>query len=182
MSETPNPPNHYIDRLTEFDQQAYCAVGIFTAWFACCEDMLTFILAFLTEASDAKKFRLVVSGMDARVKCERLRKAIKAYSEMDENFKVRLTFYEQTLIKLRNNIAHSMCTPIAAENRIYFNHFSRTHLHDEKPDHIDLDKLHYICDWLAWYANDLQECAQHVPSTKKVRIDTPQSPPPTVFD
>jgi hypothetical protein len=182
MPKPQNWPDHYIDvTLDDFERRSYCAIGVFTAWFAACEDMLTYILAYLTDAGDTEKFHLVVSGMDARVKCERLRKAIRAYSDMDGNFKERLGFYEGRIIKTRNKLAHSLCTPLEREKRIYFNHFSRTHLDARKPDHINLEDLLCLCDWLAWYANDLQECARRVPETGKVRIDDPQSPPPKVF-
>jgi hypothetical protein len=59
------------------DRDMFLHVGYFLCWFAHVELNLTFLLARAINHRQLDDFELLVKGMDARVKCERLRKALK---------------------------------------------------------------------------------------------------------
>jgi hypothetical protein len=82
-------------------------VGNFNWNFGTAEFSITLLLWVFAGRQDMGNFELLVKGMDARVKVERLRKAIKLNgSSLGPNFKERLSHFEQTHINIRNKLAH----------------------------------------------------------------------------
>ena len=59
------------------DRDLYLHIGYFMSWFSAVELKITFFLALVLDDRQLEDFELLVKGMDARVKCERLRKACK---------------------------------------------------------------------------------------------------------
>lgn len=57
------------------DRDLYLHAGYFMTWFNQIESQLTFLLAKVLGMRDLEQFELLIGGMDARVKCERLKKA-----------------------------------------------------------------------------------------------------------
>lgn len=79
---------------------------------------LTRLLAFLVGMNNMKTFDLLCKGMDARVKCERLRKAAKQAHPLGPIFTDQLSRFEQKSIAVRNKVSHSW--PVLDNGTIYF--------------------------------------------------------------
>lgn len=98
-------------------------IGHFMMWFGTAEMFLTRILAFALDINDMRKFELLVKGMDARVKCERFRKATKSHLPAGPILLKALSRFENKMIPLRNKISHSW--PVLHEETVYFCHVGR---------------------------------------------------------
>ncbi len=57
------------------DKEMPSHLGVYLQWFGIAEVCITTMLAIVLRFSDWEKFEIIVRGMDARVKCERLRQA-----------------------------------------------------------------------------------------------------------
>lgn len=93
-------------------------IGHFMMWFGTTEMFLTRTLAFTLNMRDLQRFDLLCKGMDARVKCERLRKSIKQYHSAGPVFLAELKRFEEKSIPLRNRISHSW--PVQHDGTVYF--------------------------------------------------------------
>lgn len=61
-------------------------IGHFIMWFGTAEMFLTRLLAHLVGMHDMEKFDLLCKGMDARIKCERFKKAAKQAGGLGKSF------------------------------------------------------------------------------------------------
>ena len=108
-------PGHAVSalrriHLSESERIVPSHLGFFLMWFGIAELTLTEMLAYVLGQQDMGRFELLVRGMDARVKCERLRKACKKYRPMGPGLSKAVAYLEQESIPLRNKLAH--CWPV----------------------------------------------------------------------
>jgi hypothetical protein len=84
------------------------ATGYYLYWFASVEIVITHLLVHvLGYDGDPEKVDILVSGMDARVKCERLKRASDRYKPLGPNLSELLEHFADKHIDLRNLISHS---------------------------------------------------------------------------
>lgn len=167
-----------IDDLTHQEIRHYAIVGKFFTNFAFCELILTHLLAHLIKARDMEAFELVVRGMDARVKSERMRRAFAKYGLMGEGFKVRLDFFDKHAIPLRNLLAHNA-------------HFAPSHDADHlligrpsKPasflpgesETVSVERIEDVSDWLHGWAMAIATTLP-IRDGQIFEIDHPAMPP-----
>jgi hypothetical protein len=99
---------------------AYTHLGHFMAWFSIAEMNLTVTLGVVVQAANMESFELLVRGMDARIKCERLRAAVTAVSTLGPNIASRIDHFEKKICKLRNLMAHRWPAFDEASQTVYF--------------------------------------------------------------
>ena len=132
-------------------------IGHFIMWFGTAEMFLTRLLAHLVGMHDMEKFDLLCKGMDARIKCERFKKAAKQAGGLGKKFSDELSYFEKKSIPLRNRISHSW--PVQHEETIYFctvksGAFSPT---DFKKDGTEISTLALFAEgfWLNGFAKNI---------------------------
>lgn len=170
------------------DRHVYLHVGHFMLWFAAAEVGVTLLLALATRSIDIKGFRQLVRGMDARVKCERLRSAAKDYKPIGPNLATRLEFFEKTMVKTRNLLTHSAVLLPEPRQMIYFASFGAFGTHDAPPDYdgdaapsMEAIELFKQGLWLNSFHTDLESVAREDAHSTTLEIDHPRSPTPTEF-
>jgi hypothetical protein len=99
----------------------YLDLGYFISWFAVSEFRITSLLQAATTSQNTTAFDLLTKGMDARVKCERLRAACDLFLPMGSNLDTRLGVFERHIIPLPNKLAHSF---VACPHPFTTMHFS----------------------------------------------------------
>lgn len=82
-------------------------VGYFITWYSAVELGITALLAFAAKAPDLTTFDTLCSGMDLRVKIERLRKILKSRGGIGVNLDTRLRLIDDKARRTRNRLAHS---------------------------------------------------------------------------
>lgn len=173
-------------KLFEDARDLYLHIGYFITWFTTVETHLTFQLAITLDYSQLGDFELLVKGMDARVKCERLRKACKNRRPMGTNFAKRLLFFEKRMIPLRNKLTHSLVAMPDRSGAFYFTSLSRIpsaalgldHV-GEPPESMTGHQLFEHGFWLNCFAADLAEVLRTGFRGKTLEIDHPRSRLPT---
>jgi hypothetical protein len=128
------------------------------------------------------KFEILVSGMDARVKCERLRKASK-FMEAGPNLKARLLHFENKIIPIRNKFSHRVPALRSGSQTIHF--VTTANLQEipqrkeeEQEEAITYDSLFEHAEWLNWFAQELARALDHSALTGKLEIDHPKTTVP----
>lgn len=89
------------------DGDLYSDIGFFATWYGLAELQITRLLAQYTGSHDLEAFDILCRGMDARVKIERLRLAIKRRAKIGTELHLRLAFFSDNIIGLRNSLMHS---------------------------------------------------------------------------
>jgi hypothetical protein len=146
----------------EADLPLHC--GYYLIWYAAVEFQITTMLAIVLDFPRWERLHHLIRGMDARIKCARLREAAAEFRPLGENLAARLTFFENHCIPLRNKLAHS--TPIFdSKSRIV--HFTNTRYMPVPVDgdlnrewqsdapQIHLDDFFSQACWLNLFATDL---------------------------
>lgn len=170
------------------DRHVYLYVGHFMLWFSAVEVGITLLLALATKSIDVKGFRHLARGMDARVKCERLRAACRDYKPMGDNLSTRLEFFEKTMVKTRNNLTHSVVLLPEPREKLYFASFGAFGTHDAPPDY-DGDQAPHVPAlevfkqglWLNLFDTDLRAVAHGEAQASILEIDHPRSPTPKEY-
>lgn len=90
------------------DRDLYLHIGHFLTWYNMVEWRLTVLMAMVAGEKDLAAFSLLVRGMDAKTKVQRLRKlcAVKKRT-IGPNLLSRLKYYEDKSCTLRDRISHS---------------------------------------------------------------------------
>lgn len=141
------------------DSHLNALMGNYLIWFAVCEVALTSYLAFALRIGDFERLDYVVRGMDARVKCDRLRKAAARYHKLGDSFRKSLEIFERSVIPLRNLLAHSW--PSIHDNRLYFTSFAMSAPGGQiasgrvEADYISLDDFTLHSMWVEQMAKHL---------------------------
>src|SRR5262245_40995008 len=90
------------------DHALHVHIGYFVVWYSKAELGLTYLLALVCRISDFEAFELLVRGMDAGNKVRRLRDICKKRRLIiPEAFAGRLKYFQRTIVKTRNRVAHS---------------------------------------------------------------------------
>ena len=149
---------------------------------------MTFLLAKTLDYQPLDDFELLVRGMDARVKCERLRKACKGRKPFGPNFSARLKHFEDNAIGLRNKVAHRWPTLPEGSSVVYFSTLSAMPFAASglqqiglAPDGMSLLKFFENGLWLNFYCNDLNPLCGDKFARETLEIDHPRSPMPPAF-
>ena len=101
-------------KLSVFDAECipqYAALGIFHCWFSAVELTITYMLAKFCGTIDTEVFYIVSKGMDARVKCERLKSIASRSTTFGKNFTRALKDFEEVVIPTRNALSHHALLP-----------------------------------------------------------------------
>ena len=169
--------------LTGDDARLSLHLGNYLQWFGIAEVNVTTMLAFILNLTQWEQLEYVVRGMDARVKCERLRQAAKAYRPLGDNVKASLSVFEQKCIPLRNRAAHSWPFLDAKTDIISFATFGR--MPDRAEDgrwefdpstrQIHIDDLFSQAMWLNSFANDFSRALQRATDGGPLEVDDPKS-------
>jgi hypothetical protein len=176
------------------DANLYQHIGYFCTWFGQVELQITFLMALLNNSPDFVGFDLLIKGMDARVKIERLTKLLKlrAAYEKKSNLGQRLIHFETLIVPLRNRIMHS---------GFYSTHDPESVLHltsltkfpaggpipNPIPDTEDADSITYLRLfkaglWLNYFNDDLTSIYKGIPQSERVfEIKTPRTWVPTEY-
>lgn len=169
------------------DRDLYVLVGYFMVWFAFAEARLTQMLSVATHSHNAERFELLIKGMDARTKCDRLRKACKVQPKLGENLRIRLLYFEDVHMKLRNRLSHSL-TILAPDDRVYFTGpatmrlpFWKPHKKGTRFPH-SMSRAEFMerCDWIHDFCRDLATCSPLL-NAKIFEIDSPKTRLPREF-
>ena len=160
------------------DRHLFCHVGFFMTWFAAAEMSITYLLAIATRSIDVPSFYTLVRGMDARVKCERLRTASKSYKPLGPNLAERLKFFENTLIGTRNKMVHSFITVPEPFDKMYFGTVSKV---GEEAPHAATLAVFRQGLWLNLFASELNEVVKTEAPLAILEIDRPRSQTPKEF-
>ena len=115
--------NRFVPLLVNATRQTRCNLRLdrnSRRLFNIAEMTLTNLLAYVLRYSDTEGFSLLVRGMDARVKCERFKKACLGRRKLGPNFRQHLNRFERVSVPLRNRISHSW--PMQVADEIVFCH------------------------------------------------------------
>jgi hypothetical protein len=165
------------------DRDLFLHIGYCMSAFSMVELNITFLLARTIDYKHLDNFELLVKGMDARVKCERLRKALKGRKKaLGNNFKERLAHFENKVIGLRNKITHSMLSSPRHDGVLAFVTLAKLPwaLPGSKqigtpPEVMSTLELFENALWLNFFADDLN-AAGRVFDRETLEIDHPRSP------
>jgi hypothetical protein len=175
-----------------FDKKTHNLVwhlGLYQLWFGIVELHITYLLLQALGYQDFEKFDLLVRGMDARVKVERLRRAAKAYKPMGPTLKKLLVHFETQHIPLRNRIAHSW--PMLDDSDLI--HFGTMGAMPSdqfksnisvrpsalKPPSIHIDDFLHEALWLNTFASDLVAALNQSLDGGELEVASPTSDLPT---
>lgn len=162
----------------------YMDIGFFNVQFAAAELGLTSLLMIATQSGDFKAFDLLVSGMDARTKLARFRKAAKLHGKIGPKLDERLKVFEDQSIKLRNKLAHGTILPCADNPEFYQivsilkqpEGISPRHRRTEKPERFRADRIWKHGLWLNKFVTDLGTVGFAWLFNQEFEISSPKSP------
>lgn len=169
--------------LNELDGRLPLHLGFYLQWFAIAEVHITTILACVLKLTQLEQLEYVIRGMDARVKCERLRQAAKVYRPLGDNLKISLGVFEQDCIPLRNRVAHSWAILDDKTDIIHFGSFGRM----PKPNkdgpldphsgahQIHIDDLFSQAMWINLFVGDLIAALDGAIAGGSLEIGDPKS-------
>ena len=171
-------------RLKSGDAELTMHLGHYFMWYGIVEVNITTLLANVLGYHEYDRMEFLTRGMDARVKCERLRQAAKAYSKLGPNLSVRLSYFERYCTPLRNKLAH--CWPYFDKEKriIEFSTIGRAakFLRDSpltplkiEPEKIHIDDLLSEAAWLNSFAVDLIDAISVLVHGESPEIVDPKS-------
>jgi hypothetical protein len=175
------------------DRDLYCDIGFFATWFGMAELRVTLLLAQFTGVRDIEAFDILCRGMDARVKTERLRLAIKRHALIGPELNLRLAYFNDEVIPLRNKLMHSSFSNAEGEGpRHYYlsglANMPWNELNMGKPQTKLKPTVVHSLDlygkgvWLSYFAHDLNPVTANDPRGKSiVEIASPKSKVPEAF-
>lgn len=169
--------------LTGDDARLPLHLGNYLHWFGIAEVNITAILAFILNLTQREQLEYIVRGMDARVKCERLRQAARAYRPLGDNLKSSLSVFEQECIPLRNRVAHSWPFLDTKTDIIYFGTFGRfpgiaddgDWKFDPSTRQIHIDDLFSQAMWLNSFSGHLLTALHRAIGGGPLEVDDPKS-------
>jgi len=148
-------------------------------WFSAADQWLTVILAHFGAIS-AQKFAIAVSGMDSRVKCERLRRAAKLSVPIGPGFRSWLDDFEKKSVPLRNKISHRLLLPSQDAKGFYLTPFGEgEHMLSQKHPDISASLLMRHAIWLQTFTEIMDESAHSLPQVNILETNVQNSHPPT---
>jgi hypothetical protein len=161
-------------------------IGYFLMWYGAAEVGITTMLALVLDFRNFEKLEFIVRGMDARVKCERLRQASKKYMALGPEIEVRLRYFEKTIVPLRNKIAHSWPYLDETSGHVLFGSVG---IPDEgtakfaamKAISIHLDDLFDAAAWVHLFAQDVHDAIRSAIRGGALEVANPQSDRPKEF-
>ena len=174
----------YITKfLVGSDANLPSRLGHFVMWFGACETIITEILArVLGFYNYPQRLEFVIRGMDARVKCERLRQACEHLCPLGQNLSDRLTYFQNTIVPLRNRVSHSWpilendgCIHFTSLGKVHGVEFVADSTLSSTPDFILLDDLLDRGIWLHAFSSDLLAAMACQIDGKPLEISDPQS-------
>lgn len=169
------------------DRDLYLHIGNFTIWFGAVEVRITHLLQLATGVTDRVMFELLIKGMDARVKVERLRRAAKTGGpKLGPNLTARLESFEKQSIPVRNKIAHSSIIKHPREDTFFFSDVVRMpfkvftgEAHPDprwnNPDQIAGLRLYGHGLWLNQFSDDLSGAIERGIRASMLEIVRPRS-------
>ena len=172
-----------IDDSSHEEIRHYAIVGRFFTNFAFCELILSQLLAHLIKARDMEAFELVVRGMDARIKSERVRRAFARYGLMGSGFKTRLNFFDKRAIPLRNLLAHNAhFAPSLAADHLLIGYLSKpASFSPGESERVSVKRIEDISDWLYDWAMVIA-CSLPLHDGKIFETNHPTMPQPQEED
>ncbi len=165
------------------NRDIYLHTGYFMNFFALVEINITYLLGLVLETREPAGFDLLVRGMDARVKVERLRKACKLKERpLGHHIKLRLNYFEQTIIPLRNRLTHAVLTQTDDEGGdggewLHFATLVNLSAKAGQPESMRTATLFERGRWLQLFGQDLNALLNEG-FAKTLEINNPQSPVP----
>ncbi|WP_371432094.1 hypothetical protein [Novosphingobium sp.] len=172
------------------DSVMYIDIGYFIAWYASVELGITALLALASQASSLSSFDTLCSGMDARVKIERLRKILKAGPGIGSALDERLHYFDKKARPIRNRLAHASLAISESGSTEYYASslgslpWKQLGLDPAHPDHkppIVITPAQLL-GWGAWFQHfgrDLSAAFNHALQTGVFEIVEPESPLPS---
>lgn len=163
---TPQQTAAYRKALRESsDANMHTDVGYFIVWYSAAELALTALLAVASGCKEIGTFDTLCSGMDSRVKIERLRKILKAGNGIGPNLDARLRHLDDKARPIRNRIAHSMLGRSENGPDRYFasslGSMPWRELNDEPPSFATRPPIvitpEELLGWGAWFAQFAQD-------------------------
>jgi hypothetical protein len=168
-----------ISDLPPEDARLFTHMGHFLFWYSAVELAITDLIAKAIGFEDRDKLELLVSGMDARRKCQCLRGA-SGYMEIGPKLKSRLKYFEDSIIKLRNKFVHRVAILPAGSSTLMFGTsatISKIHTSRETSakDSISVEDLFGKARWLNWFAADLAKALGESALTGRLEIVDPRT-------
>lgn len=179
--------NAYRNKILQgTDAHLVTDVGYFIVWYSAAELALTTILAVASKSPDLEIFDSLCSGMDARVKIERLRRIRKPFGGIGPNLDLRLRHFDDKARKIRNIVAHSFIgRSESGEERYFASALSSLpwkelnekspHPNPKQPRIITPGELLGWGGWLALLCDDLSACFNAAALTGVFEIENPKT-------
>ena len=157
-------------------------------WFSAVELQITLLLAIATNAQSEKDiaaFEILTRGMDARVKCHRLREASGLHKTIGPKLDARICHFVEKLVKRRNQIAHSLIVMANGDKEMHFTNLARMPFralgHDQigkLPIMVSTEQFFFEAFWLRAFSLDLSRVSETQAQSKILEIESPVSPVP----
>jgi hypothetical protein len=166
-------PNRLADLAVQRKWDTYAYIGEFVCCFSSTENALALVLSNLLAAKSIDRFEIVVRGMDARVKCERLRAMVALDGSIGPNLEARLRVFERSIIKQRNKLAHNwlIIDPKAPDDI----QMVQTYIGEHKPPSVSTKRHANLSYWLINFNVDLFKALRALLSTGIFETDHPLS-------
>jgi hypothetical protein len=162
-------------------------LGFFIQWYSAVEVWITFLLARVLDQRDPENFELLTAGMDAKIKCERLRTGCRINDfTLGVNLDDRLTYFQERIVPVRNKISHNWATVPEGSKLIHFTTFSRVPGQKRQfraggPTTVALQIIFDHGLWLDHFSEDISTLTGQEPLPKLLEIANPQTSLPTEF-
>lgn len=157
-------------------------LGTYLMFFGTAEVHLTTMMAAAAGITDFDSAEILIRGMDARVKIERLRQAVKKDDKkLGPNLNALVEVYLQKCLPLRNKIAHSW--PLTEGRSVHFGSMTTIKKATKGGETIDLasvdtvhlDDLMSQAMWLNTLTQDLAAAMHHYSKTGVFEVTEPKS-------
>jgi hypothetical protein len=157
------------------DQQLYLHIGFFIYWYASAETAITVMLNRFTGRQHPTSFHLLTRGMDAKLKCERLKEAIEhAGCTIEQPLAKRFEHFTRRLSTLRNQLVHNF--PYYRNDAFQLVSVGAPPHDPEdpiegapKPQTIPSLELYERAKWLQAFANDLYKILETVTDVRDAK-------------
>lgn len=157
-------------------------IGYFLMWFGTAEVGITTLLALILKLGPMDRIEYLVRGMDARVKCERVREAAASLYPLGPNLDARLKYFQETIVPIRNGIAHSWTVMDAKTKIVSFRSagkvISSAH-NDPKVRRMTLDELMDYGIWVHAFGAEIFEVITGAVDEQPLEIVDPTTGLPT---
>ena len=160
-------------------QPVYAGLGFFQTSFTTAEAFLTMLLAALCKAP-MDRFEITARGLDARIKCERIRAAAKQFSALGPNYDDWLSTFERPCIKLRNKMNHNLVFPAPTFDGIYLGPARDYSVQRDKhakgaAADVRIASLNGYSRWLLAFAMQTADATEDLLSGKAIETSVPSA-------